>query len=116
MASLTNTVVYNTKTDSATHTQADGAFVIQTNYALGSHQVHAYTDVTASAGTMTVEYEVADGVYLPVLDSGTPVSITLSAPVAFDTNLHTASLRFTPDSFDAGKFIGVRVYSKNIVA
>ena len=115
MANITNTVEYNSTTDTATHAQADGVFTIKTNYALGSHQVHAYTDVTPTAGTLEVYYEVANGVYLPVKDSGTPVVVDLTDPSAFDINVHTASLRFTPADLDAGKFTGVRIYSKNVV-
>ncbi len=117
MSSITNTVVYNKDTDSAEHTQAAGAFTLKTNYSLGSHQVHTYTDVTATAGTLEVEYEVTPNNYLPVRDdAGDPVVVTLSAPTAFEINYHTSSLRFTPLSFDADKFIGVRIYSKNVVA
>lgn len=116
MRPITNTVEYNSQTDSATHTQAGGAFTIELNYTLGSHQVHAYTDVDASAGTLAVEYEVANGRFLPLRDAGTPISVDMTAPEAFDIDVHTDRLRFTPTGFDADKFIGVRVYSRNVVA
>ena len=113
---LTNTVIFNSESDQAVHTQAGGAFDIDVNYALGSHQVHVYTDVTATAGTLSVSYEVTEGVFLPLKDSGTPISVDLTDPEAFDIDVHTNKLRFTPTGFDADKFIGVRVYSKNVVA
>jgi hypothetical protein len=116
MASINNTVNLNKGTDGATHAQADGAFTIAVNYALGSHQIHAYTDVTPTAGTLAVEYEVADGNYLEVKDSGTPVVVDLTNPEAFDINVHTESFRFTPTGLDADKFAGVRIYTKNTVA
>ena len=116
MASINNTVEFNKEQDNATHTQAGGAFTINTNFALGSHQVHVYTDATASAGTLAVEYEVANGKFLPVKDSGTPVVVDLTDPEAFDINVHTSKFRFTPTGFDADKFIGVRIYTKNTVA
>lgn len=116
MASINNTVEFNKGADGAVHAEADGAFIIKTNYALGSHQVHAYTDVTATAGTLAVEYEVSEGSYLPVKDEGTPVVVDLTDPTAFDINVHTPSFRFTPAGITGANFTGVRIYTKNIVA
>jgi len=115
MASINNTVEFNKASDKAVHAQADGEFIIQVNHALGSHQVHAYTDVTPTAGSLAVWYEVTDGVYLEVKDSGTPVTVDLTDPAAFDINVHTPSFKFIPTGLDADKFAGVRIYTKNAV-
>jgi hypothetical protein len=109
---LVNTVVAST-TNGAEFQQSDSEFSVEVNPSLGRHQVGVFTDVTPTAGTASVFYEVYKNVYLPVKEEGVNKVIDLTNPQTFSMDVHTASFKFVLSGFDADKFVGASIYSKN---
>lgn len=101
------------KSQTPQYSQADGSFIIDTNYALEIHQLTLVTDEVPTAGTAKFEIDTGLGIFQKVYSNGSELEVDLTAIRPLELPVQVDNIKVTLTDFDADKLVGYTLYSRN---